>query len=155
MKALTLLFAAALLGACRDGSVSMTFVATDTVRATLSATTMRCPSGKGWLLEGVDSVLAVLIWLPSDSPATWVPRSSGPGDRPRVVVQRLARASIDTWLADSGLVTLRNAALGQAGDFSVVAGSHRASGSFRAPRPSPDTLACVAPLSIGPLDSVP
>lgn len=155
MRALTLLAGSVLLAACGDGSVSMTFIATDTVRATLAATTTRCPVGNGWLLEGIDSVLTVLIWLPSDTAATWVPRSSGPADRPRVVVQRLARASIDTWLADSGVVTLRDAAGGQAGDFSVVAGSQRASGGFRVRNPAPDTLACVPRSSTGPLDSLP
>ena len=133
----------------------MTFIATDTVRATLSATATRCPAGKGWLLEGADSALTVLIWLPSDTAATWVPRSSGPADRPRVVVQRLARASIDTWLADSGAVTLRDAARGQAGDFSVFAGPQRASGGFRVPNPAPDTMACVPRFPMRPLDSLP
>lgn len=155
MRAVTLLVVTALLAGCRDGSVSMTFVATDTVRANLAATVTRCPSGKGWLLEGIDSALTVLIWLPTDTPATWAPLSSGPGDRPRVVVQRLARASIDTWLADSGQVVLRGALAGQAGSFDVYGGSQHASGSFRTPTAAPDTLACVPRLPTGPLDSVP
>lgn len=128
---------------CRGSSISVTLVASDTVQVTLSATATACPTGKGWLLEGVDSVLTMLIWLPTDSPATWQPSLSGPGDRPRVVVQRLARASIDTWLADSGKVTVRDAPRGSAGTFDVFGGSQRVRGTFRAPVTEPDTSACV------------
>ena len=128
---------------CRGGSISATLVAGDTVEATLSATATSCPIGKGWLLEGIDSVLTMLIWLPTDSPATWAPISSGPGDRPRVVVQRVSRASINTWLADSGHVTVREALRGLGGSFDVFGGSQRVRGTFQAPRAERDTSACV------------
>ncbi len=138
-----LVFLSLLIGGCGASSISMTYVATDTVRAEITASASRCPTGRGWLLEGLDSAVTILIWLPADSTATWVPISSGPRDRPRVVVQRLGRTGITTWLADSGRVTLTEAFRGYAGTFDVASGSQRASGSFRVAQVPPDTTACV------------
>jgi hypothetical protein len=137
------LAAAVILSACTAGEVSLTFIAADTVRTDMSTYVSRCPSGDGWLLEAVDSVVTLLIWLPTDSTRSWVPAATGPADRPRAVLQRLARAGIDTWLADSGNISLSRSALGYRGQFNVFGRYQRASGRFKTGRAVADTAACV------------
>lgn len=122
----------------------MTFIASDTVHTEMAAYVSRCPTGEGWLLEGIDSVVTVLIWLPADTTATWIPVNADRGDQPRAVFQRLARSAIDTWLADSGEIDLRRGRLGYRGRFTVYRGYQRAHGTFRTGRPVADTTACAA-----------
>lgn len=137
--------AALILAGCSTGEVSMTYVTADTVRSDLSAHVTQCPSGEGWLLEAVDSIVTILIWLPADSAKTWVPLPAGPANRPRAVLQQLGRAGIDTWLADSGEIQVVRGPLGYRGRFTLFGRYQRASGTFRARRAEVDTAACVPP----------
>jgi len=135
---------AVLIGACaRGGNLSVTMVGVDTVRVSVAARAGRCPTGPGWLVEALDTAMALLLWLPADTPAEQrVQRSEG-FDRPRAVLQRASRRAIDSYRADSGRIVLDPARSWSIGRLDLHFEQVTVTGRFRTPPPALDATACV------------